>query len=73
MISASFTDKHKSSAAHISRQLINFVKSAINYVPTEIWITKISNDKVVGFAYSIFVVLEIYTTDPEPFRLQAFD
>jgi len=66
-------NKYKSGPAHIRRQLINFVKPAVDDVFTEVWIAKVSNDEIVGFAYRIFVVLKINSTNPESIRLQAFD
>jgi hypothetical protein len=72
-ISVILADKYKSGATHIRRQLINFIKSAIDDMSTKVWITKITNYKIVCFAYRIFMALQIDATNPKPVQLQAFD
>ncbi len=66
-------NKYKSGAAHIRRQLINLIKPTVDHLLTEIGIAKISNDKIIGFAYRVFMVFQINATNPESVRLQAFD
>ena len=62
-------NKHKSGAAHICGQLIDFIKSAIDDVSTEVWIAKIADDKIISFAHRVFVILQINATNPESIRL----
>ena len=68
-----FADKYKPGSPHIDRQLVHFAEAAVDHLPAEVWIAKISNDEVISFAYCILMVLEIDTTNPEPVRFQMFD
>jgi hypothetical protein len=67
-----FAHEHESGAPHIGRQLINLIKSTVDDVSTEIWIAKIANDKIIGFAYRVFVVFHINASNPESLRFETF-
>jgi len=70
IISASLLPTKTTQLRPCRRQLIHFIKRAVDHMPTEIWITKISNKEVVGRARRKFVSFEIHATNPNPFRFR---
>ena len=66
-----FTGKYEAGTTHVCRQLINLIKSLVNHMPTKIGITQIANHEIISLGLSIFVTLQIYTTDPKSLRFEA--
>ena len=64
-----FACKYETGAAHICRELVNFVEPLIDDLPTKIGIAQIANYEIICLAIGIFVTLQIYAADPETFVL----
>ena len=60
-------------AAHVCGQLIDLVEAAINDLTHLLLITKICQNKIVCRRFVVPMCLEVHTTDPITFALEALD
>jgi hypothetical protein len=65
--------ENESGAPHVGRQLIDLVKTAVDYMATEVRIAEVSYEEIVSLTLCVLMVLEIRATNPESLRLQALD
>jgi len=57
-------------ATHISRELVNFVKSTIYNFSANYRVAKIANEKVIRIDFSVFRELQVDAPYPKSFALQ---
>src|SRR6266699_2445160 len=69
-ISIMFTSEDVTGAAHIGGKLIDFVETAIDYVPHEIWVPEIAEGEIVSLCLAEARELEVRASDPESFPLK---
>jgi hypothetical protein len=58
---------------HVGRQLVNFIEIAIYYAMDGILLAQVGDNEVVCFGLGVFVKLEVHTTHPKTFTLEALD
>ena len=59
--------KDKTSAPHISRQLIDFVKEAIENLFTYAVIAQVTQYEIIGLGWGEFRIFQVYAPDPMAF------
>jgi hypothetical protein len=67
------TGKDVAGAAHVSRQLIDFVEPPVDYIFHKIRITKIADHEIIGLGFAKAWKFEIRATNPESLTLEPLD
>jgi hypothetical protein len=60
--------EYVSCAPHIGRQLVDFIKLAVNHRLAQFLIAQVADDKIVRFSFVKLRKFQVNTSNPEAFR-----
>ena len=67
------TGENVTGAAHVGRQLVNFVKPPIDHISHKIRITKIADHEIIGLGFAKARKFKVRATNPESLALEPLD
>ena len=68
-----FTGEDVAGSPHVGGKLIDFIEAAVDHMPHEIGITKVTDHEVIGLCLAETWKLEIGASDPKAFPLEPPD